>query len=141
MQKSQNAFTFIEMMIVVIVLAVIAAFGIPNYQRSQQRVDERDGINNLENIASAMEIYRVRNDGLYPVTGDINTLAEINTELNMGIIAQNLNYSCFSNNAVNPRVFRCDAIHNTPPPWRVRVTAVSLGVPFCGPGPACPTLP
>jgi len=139
MQKSQNAFTLIELMIVVVVLAIIAGFGIPSFNKSQQRVVERDGEHNLGTIASAMEMYRVRNDGFYPATPDINNVNKINTELYLGIIAQNMTYTCLSNNAVNPRTFRCDA-NPSDYPWRVRVDEAALGVPFCGPGPACPTL-
>ena len=140
MQKTQSAFTLIELMIVVIILGIIAGFGIPNFSKSQARVVEKDGVYNLGTIASAMEMYRVRNEGDYPGLPGLIDTAEINTTLNLGIIEQGIAYVCLTNNAVNPHTFRCTA-SPVDYGWSVRVTESVNGVPFCAPpGTGCPTL-
>jgi len=135
MQKTQNAFTLIELMIVVVVLGIIAGFGIPNYYKSQERVDERDAEYNLGTIASAMEMYRQRNDGAYALGTDLDDVGEINTTLYLGIIAQNMVYSCTSDGTI----FTCTAnpIDYT---GNIEVSETDLGDPVCATGPACPTL-
>jgi len=135
MQKSQNAFTLIELMIVVVVLAIIAGFGIPNYNKSQARVNERDGENNLGTIASAMEMYKMRNDGVYALGTALDNIGEINTILYLGIIGQNIVYSCTSDGTI----FTCTANPNDYT-WNVEVSDTDLGVPVCAAGDACPTL-
>jgi len=135
MQKSQNAFTLIELMIVVIILGIIAGFGIPNFTRSQARVVERDGEYNLGTIASAMEMYKIRNDGVYPLGSDIDAVDKINTELYLGIIEQNIVYSCTGLGTD----FTCTA-NPDDYTWDVEVSDTDLGDPVCAAGPACPTL-
>lgn len=135
MQKSQNAFTLIELMIVIVIMAVIAAFGIPNFSRSQERVAERDGDNNLSTIALAMNMFRVRNNGAYPLGSDLDNIGEINTTLNLGIIGQKIAYSCTGNGVI----FTCTA-NPDDYGWNVEVSDSDLEVPVCAAGPACPTL-
>jgi len=134
MQKFQNAFTLIELMIVVVVLAIIAGYGIPNYNKSQERVDEKDGKNNLETIASAMEMYRVRNAG-YPDPPAALTLNDINTTLYLGIVAQNMTYNCADDN--NTTTFSCTAAEGG---WTLRVTQADDGIVCCSTAGLCPTV-
>jgi len=135
MQKSQNAFTLMELMIVVIALGIIAGFGIPNYNKSQERVVERDGEYNLGTIASAMEMFSVRNDGAYALGSDLDNVGEINTTLNLGIIQQGMVYSCTGNGSI----FTCTA-NPSNYTWNVEVSDTDSGDPVCAAGPACPTL-
>jgi len=135
MQKSQYAFTLIELMVVVILLGIIAAFGIPNFSKMQERVDEKDGAYNLGTIASAMEMYRVRNEG-YPVgSGGLNF---INAELSLGIIEQNMVYNCTSTNlpAPGPGTFLCDALSTYG--WLLDISESDGGVPRCASVTPCP---
>jgi len=135
MQKSQNAFSLIELMIVVVVLGIIAGYGIPNFSKSQSRVDERDGEYNLGTIASAMEMYKVRNNDMYPLGSDLDNVGEINTTLYLGIIGQNMAYSCTGNGSI----YTCTANPNDYT-WNIEVSNTDLGDPVCATGPACPTL-
>ena len=136
MQKSQNAFTLIELMVVVVVLAIIAGYGIPNYNKSQARVNERDGEYNLGTIASAMEMYRMRNDGVYPLGSALDNIGEINTTLYLGIIGQNIVYSCTSDGTI----FTCTA-NPDDYAWELDVSDTNNGNPRCSTFPAdpCPT--
>jgi len=135
MQQSQNAFTLIELVIVVVLLAIIAAYGIPTFTKSRQRVSERDGGNNLETIASAMEMYRMRNEG-YPDPPGVLNLAGINTTLYLGIIAQDMTYACADDNDIT--TFSCTAAEGG---WTLRITQADNGVVCCvNPPGLCPTI-
>jgi len=135
MQKSQNAFTLIELMVAVIILGIIAAFGIPNFSKSQERVVERDGEYNLSTIASAMEMNRVRNDGVYPLGSALDNIGEINTTLSLGVIEQGIVYSCTGNGTI----FTCTA-NPSNYTWNVKVSDTDSGNPVCAAPPVCPTL-
>jgi len=135
MQKSQNAFTLIELVIVVVILAIIAGYGIPNFNKSQERVNERDGEFNLGTVASAMEMYRLRNDGAYALGSDLDNIGEINTTLYLGIIELDMVYSCTGDGTI----FTCTA-NPDDYTWNIEVSDTDLGVPVCATGPACPTL-
>jgi len=132
MQRSQNAFTLIELMIVIVIMAVIAAFGIPNFNRSQERVAEKDGAYNLGIISSAMEMFRVRNNGNYALGGILDNVGEINTTLDLGIIEQRIVYSCTGAGAA----FTCTANPNDYA-WNLNVREVDDGNPRCSAG-VCP---
>jgi len=130
MQESQNAFTLIEMMIVVIVMGIIAGFGIPSFNKSQERVAEKDGAYNLGTIGSAMEMYRVRNAG-YPST-NLTNVNNINTTLSLGIIEQNMTYDCTSTNSPSPGTFTCTAVSTYG--WELDISESDNGVPRCSSG-------
>ena len=65
MRKSQSAFTLVEMMIVVVIIALLAAIAIPNMLRSRQQAQEAAAQANLKLIASALENYAAINS-VYP---------------------------------------------------------------------------
>jgi len=135
MQKSQNAFTLIELMIVVVVLAIIAGYGIPTFNKSQDRVVERDGENNLETIASAMAMYRARNAG-YPDPPAALNVNDINNTLFLGIVAQNLTYACADDD--DTTTFSCTVAEGS---WTLRVTQADDGIVCClGAANLCPTI-
>jgi len=134
MQKSRKAFTLIEFMIVVVVLGVIASFGIPNYNKSRARLNEKNAIYSLRIIASAMEMYRVRNNGNYPLGADLDNVGEINTTLDLGTIELSMVYSCTGNGII----FTCNA-NPDDYTWNLQVSNTSNENPRCSAGPACPT--
>jgi prepilin-type N-terminal cleavage/methylation domain-containing protein len=92
MKNTRNAFTLMELLVVVVILGIIAAFGIPNYNRSQEKADEREAVSNLRIIAQALEMLKIR-DGEYPNL-DMPEFGDINSVLNLGIIEQNMDYNC-----------------------------------------------
>ena len=142
MQKFKNAFTLVELMIVVVLLGMIAAFGIPNYSKSHDRVNEKTGQYNLSVIDSAMEMYRIRNAG-YPDPGGlpdptvtISNISEINAALSLGIIEQNMTYACTDDD--DNTTFSCTAAEGG---WTLSITQADDGIVCClGGANLCPTI-
>ena len=130
MLKIIKGFTLIEIMVVVILLGVIAGFGIPSYNNAREKADEREGKFSLSVIASAMENYEYRNAG-YPVA-NLPQIDDINTTLNLGILEQTMDYDCTSSSAT----FTCTTVSSYG--WELDISDTSSGVVRCSVV-TCPT--
>jgi prepilin-type N-terminal cleavage/methylation domain-containing protein len=60
--KRQNAFTLIELMIVVAVIAILAAIAIPSYLGIQKRAARSEAKSNLQALSLALEGYMAENN-------------------------------------------------------------------------------
>ncbi len=69
-----GGFTLIELMIVVAVVAVIAAIAIPKFGELISRSQESSAKGALGTFRSALDIYYVANQGMFP--SDINALTQ-----------------------------------------------------------------
>ena len=64
-RKSARAFTLIELMIVIAIIAILAAILIPNFLHARAESQTAGCEANEKNIATALEMYAVDNDGTY----------------------------------------------------------------------------
>ena len=133
--------TLVEIIVVVALVALIAAFTIPDYKKSLERSDEKEAINNLTMIWEAMQIHRVKTGNF--VTQDLDEVADINQLLRINIIESNVDYSC--DFQTGPDRLLCDAV--SPDGWVLRfhtlsgtIAGVARGIIYCSSG-ACPTCP
>ena len=62
MLKSQEGFTLVELMIVVVILGILAGIGIQQYSKVQQDAQNRVDEANKKMIESAVSIYQMMND-------------------------------------------------------------------------------
>ena len=95
-------FTLIELLIVVIIIAILAAIAIPQFSNTTGDAQEATLDANLNNLRSAIELYRVQHNNAFPAatsssggavancpsgarlgTGDVNTLAALQDQLTM----------------------------------------------------------
>src|SRR5690349_3216597 len=67
-----RAFTLIELLIVVAIIAILAAIAVPNFLEAQTRAKVTRVKNDLRTVATALETYRLDNSG-YPEYGVIVT--------------------------------------------------------------------
>ena len=96
--KIKNAFTLTELLVTIIILGIVAAFGIPNYTKSINRAKEKDAQFNLEIIREAVRLYMVREVSASNPTGvppNLANVAAINSTLNVNVMEQEGNtYAC-----------------------------------------------
>src|SRR5690606_10887309 len=72
MQRNRraNAFTLVEILIVVVILGILAAIVIPQFTKASESAVRSTLKSQLQTIVSQIELYRVRNRGVYPDLGD-----------------------------------------------------------------------
>lgn len=71
MNKQQNGFTLVELMIAVAIVGILTSVGYPSYQKHVQKAKRSEAQAALVSFATAMEQWRVENNGKYSgVTAD-----------------------------------------------------------------------
>ncbi len=94
--RNKKAFTLTELITVVIVIGIMAAFAIPNYSASVEKAHRRDATNNLIAIHGANQIYQAEKGAYWPSSGT-QDLTAINTNLRLSIIPNGMEYTCEGN--------------------------------------------
>ncbi len=98
--KQLSAFTLTEMMVVVLIISVMAAFAVPNYTRTVERAHSKDAATELTTIWAANQVYKAQNGKYWPTTGQRPPVAgdpditQINTNLHLSIVANGMTYLC-----------------------------------------------
>ena len=124
---NQQAFTLIEMTTVIIIIGILAAFAIPQYQASLDRAYEKSAVMNLRSVVAAEHIYKVENGSHWVAIATVN---DINPTLRLNIIPDHVTYSCDISGA--PNDFRCMAQSTGTVQWQAAVSsAVNDGAPWC----------
>ncbi|NLE65092.1 MAG: prepilin-type N-terminal cleavage/methylation domain-containing protein [Elusimicrobia bacterium] len=91
--RSLPGFTIMEVLIVVIVAGIIAAFTVPTFTKAVNNARARNGIRDLEFLHGAQKAYRVRNGAFYSSSGfDTQAINE-----NLGINLSSPEVSCNPN--------------------------------------------
>lgn len=70
-QKREEGFTIIELLIVIIVIAILAALVIAAYIGIQQRARDAERQSDIRNIITAVQAYATINDGEYPTCTEV----------------------------------------------------------------------
>ena len=81
-----KGFTLMELMVVIFLIGVIAAFALPNYDKSIRKAHERDMVEQLKSLHAANLMYKARN-GTYWVTGGVSDILVINSTLGIHLIS------------------------------------------------------
>src|SRR5438874_2644032 len=80
-RQNQNshryAFTLIELLIVVAIIAILAAIAVPNFLEAQTRAKVSRSLNDMRAAATALEAYAVDNNS-YPPHGEVLANGTIN---------------------------------------------------------------
>ena len=70
LRRHAQAFTLVEVLIVVLILSILAAIAVPRMAKSSQDANEAVLHNNLQIMRAQVEIYTIQHDGLPP--GKVN---------------------------------------------------------------------
>jgi prepilin-type N-terminal cleavage/methylation domain-containing protein len=68
--RGPGGFTLIELMIVVVIIGLLAAIAIPNFQHLIKRAKEASVRGNVHSIQIAIEAFAVDHSAVYPVQAD-----------------------------------------------------------------------
>jgi general secretion pathway protein G len=79
-KRRRSAFTLVEILIVVVIMAVLAATIIPSFSNSVADAKLNTAIFNLNTLRSSIEHYRAEHDGLLPTGGLAELLVKTNKE-------------------------------------------------------------
>jgi len=95
---TKQAFTLTELLIVMIVIGIMVAWGTPQYGRTIERARARNAINNLIMIHAANLVYQARHGGnnctADSACTDLNKINGINGANSLNLIAGGVTYAC-----------------------------------------------
>jgi prepilin-type N-terminal cleavage/methylation domain-containing protein len=76
MKKQRKGFTLVELVIVIAILGILAAYAVPKYQGLVEQARSAEARAQLGTVRSALGIYYAKNHGQYPATLDGTIFAE-----------------------------------------------------------------
>src|SRR3954454_19247100 len=68
-KDNSSAFTLIELLIVITIIAVLASIALPAFNGVKERGDQTKDLSNAKQIALALRQFAVDNNGVYPSHG------------------------------------------------------------------------
>lgn len=92
--KKDRGFTLIELLIVIIIIGILAAVALPQFNKTKEHALGKEAIANLKLIAAAEKIYRMENENnyYYPSSGNLTNISDINTNLKLSLTEANWDY-------------------------------------------------
>ena len=76
MKKQRKGFTLVELVIVIAILGILAAYAVPKYQGLVEEARSAEARAQLGTVRSALGIYYAKNHGVYPNTIDGTIFAD-----------------------------------------------------------------
>jgi type IV pilus assembly protein PilE len=97
MGSKKAGFTLTEVLMTVIVLGVLASLAVPVYTTALEQSRSNEALANLNVIYSAEQIYLLNNNTFWPAGAMDNVIADMNTNLNIGLSTQYYTISVTAN--------------------------------------------
>lgn len=129
--KRKKAFTFIEIMLVAVIIGILAGFGVPQYFKTVQKAKQRDVAAIMYLIKGAQEMYHNKKGVYYPPNGSSAAIADINQNLNLDILQpSDIVYQCTGTGGPG---FLCKGCHPALINGRWCVETTEVSNPTCAP--------
>jgi prepilin-type N-terminal cleavage/methylation domain-containing protein len=110
--KKRKGFTLVELLVVLLIVGVLAALGLPQFMKTKEQAIGREAITNLKLIAAAQRIYRLElSNNFYPYPANTqDNINEINEKLKLYITEGNWNYTVTSTGTPTTSNFTSTAV-------------------------------
>jgi Tfp pilus assembly protein PilE len=94
---NEKSVTFLELLIVIIIIGILATIGFVNYRGIKERTFDREAKAMLKLIQAAEKVYKLENVNFYyPYSGSETDIASINSYLNLDLNEQNWDYTVYN---------------------------------------------
>lgn len=103
-----KGFTFIELLVVLIIVGILSALSLPNFTKTRERALDKEAQLALRLIYAAERIYRVKENSYYPFAGSASQ-AQLNAALQLDLTSQSWQYGITSGGAT---AFTARALRN-----------------------------
>lgn len=92
--NTKRSFTFLEVMTVVVIIAILAALVVPLFRKTMEKSRERLAVTTLKMILAGENLYRLNFDHYFPPESGtvISDLDEINRYLNLDLSGKYFTY-------------------------------------------------
>ena len=81
LKNRQQGFTIVELLIVIVVIVILAGFVLNAFSGIQAQARDADRVNDLRVVASQLETYGAKNDGVYPTSANLADSAWVTANL------------------------------------------------------------
>jgi prepilin-type N-terminal cleavage/methylation domain-containing protein len=83
--KCQQAFTLIEMLVVISIIGVLASIVLVSYTGAQRQARDTQRKSDLKQYQNVLENYTTNNNGLYPVVAGATNISVMCSTLGLGV--------------------------------------------------------
>jgi prepilin-type N-terminal cleavage/methylation domain-containing protein len=126
--KKQTGFTIVELLIVVVVIAILAAITIVAYTGIQNRSKESALATSATQVGKKLEVFKIDNSDTYPTTANFNTATGVSdtatTTYTYLTTADNRGYCASAHDSANPAI--SFAVTPTMPATKSEICATNL---------------
>ncbi|MDX2226283.1 MAG: DUF1559 domain-containing protein [Verrucomicrobiae bacterium] len=111
-QKSTRAFTLIEMIVVIAIIAILIALGLPMYSSFKEKGRRAQCVNNLKQWGTAFYMYAAENNGCLPQEGGGGTTTN-GASYWFNVVPTYMNQPSYANYVASVGGFRNAAVANS----------------------------
>ena len=103
-----NGFTFIELLVVVLIIGILAAIALPQYEKAVEKARVAEALSLMSSLQNAMDVYILENG--YPSSGQVKFLGnDASVILPIEIVTSVRNADTSYNNIAQTKYFRYNA--------------------------------